>query len=47
MSNKQTDITEFDLNHVWHPYTSMTNPLPAYQVTQAQGVYLSLQAVRN
>ena len=42
MSNKQTDITEFDLNHVWHPYTSMTNPLPAYQVTQAQGVYLEL-----
>jgi adenosylmethionine-8-amino-7-oxononanoate aminotransferase len=42
MSNKQTDITKFDLNHVWHPYTSMINPLPAYQVTQAQGVYLEL-----
>jgi adenosylmethionine---8-amino-7-oxononanoate aminotransferase len=33
---------EFDLHHLWHPYTSLTRPLPCYQVERASGVYLEL-----
>lgn len=32
----------FDLRHIWHPYTSMSNPLPAYSVVSAKGVELVL-----
>ena len=32
----------FDQQHIWHPYTSAINPLPCYEVTKAQGVYIHL-----
>ena len=32
----------FDLHHIWHPYTSLTSPLPTYEVVSAEGVYLQL-----
>lgn len=32
----------FDLRHIWHPYTSMSNPLPAYPIVSAKGVELIL-----
>ncbi|MEQ5206348.1 MULTISPECIES: adenosylmethionine--8-amino-7-oxononanoate transaminase [unclassified Proteus (in: enterobacteria)] len=32
----------FDLRHIWHPYTSMSNPLPAYPIVSAKGVELVL-----
>jgi len=47
MSKKQTEesqltLLEFDKKHVWHPYTSMSSPLPSYHVESANGVYLKL-----
>lgn len=32
----------FDQRHIWHPYTSMSNPLPCYPVAAASGVELHL-----
>ncbi|CDH26206.1 adenosylmethionine--8-amino-7-oxononanoate transaminase [Xenorhabdus bovienii] len=38
---------EFDLRHIWHPYTSMTHPLPTYPVISAAGVELELSDGRR
>ncbi len=35
-------MNEFDRHHLWHPYTSMTAPLPAYEVASASGVRIRL-----
>src|SRR5699024_7503951 len=34
--------TPFDAQHIWHPYTSLLNPLPFYEVVSAKGVNLTL-----
>lgn len=39
--------TEFDRLHLWHPYTSMDNPLPVYPVASAKGVRLKLSDGRS
>ncbi|MDF2778962.1 MAG: adenosylmethionine--8-amino-7-oxononanoate transaminase [Enterobacteriaceae bacterium] len=36
------DDLAFDRRHIWHPYTSMTSPLPVYPVQSAQGCELQL-----
>ena len=35
MNIKHTIDLDFDRNHIWHPYTSMTQPIPVYPVTHA------------
>ncbi|MCU7835204.1 MAG: adenosylmethionine--8-amino-7-oxononanoate transaminase [gamma proteobacterium symbiont of Taylorina sp.] len=36
------DALDYDRDHIWHPYTSMTKPLPTYLVESAQGVKIKL-----
>ncbi|WP_461515710.1 adenosylmethionine--8-amino-7-oxononanoate transaminase [Porticoccus sp.] len=37
-----SQIATIDQQHIWHPYSSLTNPFPAYQVDSADGVRLKL-----
>ena len=41
-SGLSPELREFDRYHVWHPYTSLTKPLPTYEVVGASGVRLEL-----
>ena len=42
-----SDDLAFDRDHIWHPYTSMSEPLPCYPVVAAQGVHLQLADGRH
>ncbi len=37
-----SDLLDFDRRHIWHPYTSMTEPLRTYEAVSAEGVRIRL-----
>jgi adenosylmethionine-8-amino-7-oxononanoate aminotransferase len=38
---------DFDRKHIWHPYTSVVDPLPTFEVASANGVRLRLEDGRE
>jgi adenosylmethionine-8-amino-7-oxononanoate aminotransferase len=47
--NKISDdsLLDFDREHIWHPYTTMKDPLPVYPAASASGVRIRLEDGRE
>lgn len=46
-SNFSQEELAFDQSNIWHPYTSLTHPLPVYPIASAKGVRLKLADARE
>jgi adenosylmethionine---8-amino-7-oxononanoate aminotransferase len=46
-SGAEFGVREFDREHLWHPYGSMTDPMPTQPVVDAEGVRLRLDDGRE
>lgn len=44
---RTTQILKLDQEHIWHPYSSITHPIPVYPVERADGVMITLQDGRQ
>ena len=44
---KPNDNLDFDAKHIWHPYSSVTNPSTLHEVVSANGVRLALSDGRE
>lgn len=44
MQQISAEQTQFDQQHIWHPYSSMINPPAAYPVVSASGVRIKLSS---
>ncbi|WP_150539490.1 adenosylmethionine--8-amino-7-oxononanoate transaminase [Actinobacillus vicugnae] len=42
-----TQILELDQKYIWHPYSSITHPIPVYPVERADGVIITLKDGRR
>lgn len=42
INQSRSEVIDKDQQFVWHPYSSLTAPIPAYEVVSAQGVHLKL-----
>ncbi len=42
MTTTEQPWQKFDSEHIWHPYTSLSKPLPTYPIESASGVRLKL-----
>ncbi|MEN7551050.1 adenosylmethionine--8-amino-7-oxononanoate transaminase [Rapidithrix thailandica] len=45
--NDISTLLSYDKQHIWHPYTSATTPLPVYPVKSAKGVWIELMDDRK
>ena len=43
----EEQLLSYDKEHIWHPYSSMKDPLPVYPVASARGVRLKLMDGRE
>ena len=46
-SSALDELLDFDSKHIWHPYTSMEDPLPVYPVESADGCLIKLMDGRT
>jgi adenosylmethionine---8-amino-7-oxononanoate aminotransferase len=47
VEQETAELLQFDQKHIWHPYTSIDQPLDVYMVESAEGVRLRLQDGRE